>query len=732
MTERWHPTSALVGLPGMPAKSTRSITLHGPDRGFVSRQGSRGLEWLESSLPAETQAALATRTEPDQAAPTEAEPAPRQLITGPRAAKAQARLWILLTFDDWRAERGGPLMDAMRAFCAAYSAGEIEAPDTVRTAFPRLAWNTLQLWRNAQAKDGLQGLAGRKAGRPAGGTIDADPELADFIVAHIAARPTHIKVVHIDQAMRARFGAERCPSYGALKRWVRKWRETNARTLSLWSNPDSHRGRFRPAFGEADSDVTRANQLWELDGSPADVQCNDGNFKRAALIDVGTRRAIVVIGRTATSALNAALFRKAVLAWGKPERVRSDRGPDMISMHMRAVIERLGAVHEICDPDKPYQKPHVERFFRTLGVDVDERLPGFKGHSIAEQQAIRAQIAHGARRGKDDSEIFEVELGSAELLDRYDAWIETLYHQRLHDGLGGRTPAQAAAGQPFVQVDERLLDILLAEPAKGGGLRTVNKDGLHIDGGIYAAPELGAMVGEKVEVRLDPSDLGRVWVFAPDGAFLCEATDVNRLGTARRDLAVDAGRQAREADNAGRALRRDLLREHRPGDSFGEVMDAARARHEADNVRHLPGRGTADDSAPSREAARALDAGKPKGGHELTPEMQAAADRLFREMEERAAAGPQAPAFDPPWDPDSNVVPLPLRPKEPPVLTGPGGRPFFHDDAQAVRWLLGHPEAWDDDDRAWLEEQLSRRSFRDLLDLGDASLEELVALHRNA
>lgn len=607
MTQRWHPTAELVGLPGMPAKSPRSITLHGPGRGWVSRQGPRGLEWLESSLPARTREALATRAEPDQAAAVAA-PAEPRLATGRHGARAQARLWVLLAFEDWRQERGGNLMEAMRTFCAAYSAGTVEAPAEVLEQVRTVAWNTLQRWRNARAKDDLQGLAARNWGGSRGTAINNDPELRDFILAHIASRPTHIKVVHIDQAMRARFDADRCPSYGALKRWVKAWREANPRLLSLWSNPDSHRGRFRPAFGEADADVTRANQLWELDGSPADVACKDGNFKRAALIDVGTRRAIVVVGRTATSALNAALFRRAVLAWGKPDRVRSDRGPDMISVHIRAAIERLGAVHEICDPDKPYQKPHVERFFRTLAIDVDERLPGFKGHSIAEQQAIRSQIAHGARRGKDDAEIFEVELSSDLLLDHYDAWIETIYHQRPHEGLDGRTPAQAASGQPFVQVDARALDILLAEPARGGGLRTVNKDGLHIDAGIYAAPALGALVGEKVEVRLDPSDLGRVWVFERDGVFLCEATDVTRLGADRRDTAIAAGRQAREADNAGRALRRNLLRDHRPGDSFGEVLDAAATANEASNIIPLRGRGRADESAATQEAARAADA----------------------------------------------------------------------------------------------------------------------------
>ncbi|MCB1208760.1 MAG: hypothetical protein KDK97_05515, partial [Verrucomicrobiales bacterium] len=251
MTARTFTRAEIAAAAGCTKENVRLRMKHAP-----AVPGSSPLAYhLADILPEWRDACAASRPDAEEATPA-AEPTEHRILTGPHAERAQARLWVLMAFEDWRAERGGPVMEAMRGFCQAYNAGTIEAPAEIRGQIRTVAWNTLQRWRNARTKDGLQGLSGRNWGGDRRTTIDADEELRDFILAHIAARPTHIKVVHIDQAMRVRFDAERCPSYGALKRWVKAWRDDNARLLSLWSNPDSHRGRYRPAFGHADADVT--------------------------------------------------------------------------------------------------------------------------------------------------------------------------------------------------------------------------------------------------------------------------------------------------------------------------------------------------------------------------------------------------------------------------------------------------------------------------------------------
>ena len=155
MTEHWHATSALVGLPGMPG--SRSIRLWGERKGWVRRREGRVSQWLESSLPAETQQALQDRrasamnTSRDEAMrsyPATAGPAERSAGRGafdtessahkpmtPRAratspapggeAIADARLDILVALDRYlAAERPPRTDDAIIHFARAYNAGD--------------------------------------------------------------------------------------------------------------------------------------------------------------------------------------------------------------------------------------------------------------------------------------------------------------------------------------------------------------------------------------------------------------------------------------------------------------------------------------------------------------------------------------------------------------------------------------------------------------------------------
>ena len=122
---------------------------------------------------------------------------------------------------------------------------------------------------------------------------------------------------------------------------------------------------------------------------------------------------------------------------------------------------------------------------------------------------------------------------------------------RAGSGLDGRTPFEAAAGQPVRRIEnERGLDILLAPRPGGDAFRKVVKGAVKVDGGTYFAAELGPFGGFDVEVRLDPDDLGIVYVMAGDGIpkglefepgeFVCRAENAARLGTDRAEVAARA------------------------------------------------------------------------------------------------------------------------------------------------------------------------------------------------
>ena len=66
-----------------------------------------------------------------------------------------------------------------------------------------------------------------------------------------------------------------------------------------------------------------------------------------------------------------------------PDTIVVDHGKIYLSEHTRAVCERLGISIQPAIPDKPTDKPALERFFRTLRQSLLEHLPGYKGPDVA-------------------------------------------------------------------------------------------------------------------------------------------------------------------------------------------------------------------------------------------------------------------------------------------------------------------------------------------------------------
>jgi hypothetical protein len=142
--------------------------------------------------------------------------------------------------------------------------------------------------------------------------------------------------------------------------------------------------------------------------------------------------------------------------------------------------------------------------------------------------------------------------------EKFEAFLsewQTHYHARPHKGLGGRTPQQVvdAWPEPILRVrDERALDLLLVERE----VRTVGKKGVQWDKAFFVSAELAAYIGERVEVRADPDDLGQVLIYSVDGAFLCLAQDPVRKGLDRQAIAEAARKVQTEAKRQLGAARR--------------------------------------------------------------------------------------------------------------------------------------------------------------------------------
>jgi len=108
--------------------------------------------------------------------------------------------------------------------------------------------------------------------------------------------------------------------------------------------------------------LTAANQEWALDFA-SDVTAAGQRFRVFGVIDSFTRQCLAL--ETATSFTCRAVTRvlqRAIAAYGKPQSIRSDNGPELTSRHFLAwAIEwKIDLVH--IQPGKPTQNGGMESF----------------------------------------------------------------------------------------------------------------------------------------------------------------------------------------------------------------------------------------------------------------------------------------------------------------------------------------------------------------------------------
>jgi transposase InsO family protein len=398
----------------------------------------------------------------------------------------------------------------------------------------------------------------------------------DFVLGMLVERP-HLNAKLIYRGLCARFSARAAtlPPLRNLQRFLSKWKRKNAQLFTAVANPDAWKNRYMVAAGSADEGVTRLNQRWEFDSTPADLQLVDGRHTIIGVIDVWSRRAMLYVSRTSSSSGVCGAIRRAILEWGVLEEAKLDNGQDYVSHRVQRVFKSLGVNVQLSAPFSPWQKPHVERFFRTFSHDVLELLPGYSGHNVADAQALRASKSFADRLMKKGATI-DIKLTAAELQRFCDDWCDKLYAQEPRAALDGATVFERVASSRAELrriTDERVLDHLLAEAPDGHGMRVVSKKGLRIDGHVYSASELWPHVGEPVRVLYDERDLGRVVVYRDD-EFVCIATCPEIEGVSRAEVAAVARERQKEGIETARREIKATARKQKLRDIAFEILDS--------------------------------------------------------------------------------------------------------------------------------------------------------------
>lgn len=651
---------AALGLDGFPG-TKRGFQLWLQERGVrCERRRVRGgdaLVFRTPDLPPELQLALLQREPTTAVVDLDVAPAPavdlavacRDLVDLPTLSDAAqrrsaARAAAVRAYQRWCREHGRtPSTTLANLFAEAWKRGDVVVPDDVREELLSFSGRSLRKWGDRMIAEGAVGLAGRYV-RPQR-AIEKVPGMRDFAEALIGTWPA-LTGAKLHRYLADRFG-DATPSKAACGRWLNDWKSNNKALHAQLLNPDAYRSKYIPAFGDASEAVKRLNELWELDDTRADVILSDGKrYTVLGCIDVFSRRLMLHIHPTASSEGVALLLRRALLEWGVPETIRTDRGSNYISRRTATLLASLDIRHDVLPAYQPDRKGFIEKALGDFSRDALSELPGFVGHNVAHRQAIEAQKSFAERKEKQrrdqgDKPIVKIGLTLEEFRAHCDAWCKSR-NAKMHGALKMAPDIKAASYAGTVRriPDERALDVLLMPIA---GTRTVSKKGLRVNGGCYIAAELGEWVGEVVTCREDPINAGRIIVFTVDNRFICQAFDPDLVDVSREEITRAARAMQRGKVGAGRARLREVGR--RSGLDPQTIAREIRTDRIAASVLPFPRPGVTHETGGLTEAghaARADDAPKAPPRTEADARRAAEMQALAAQRRAEAARDPWA------------------------------------------------------------------------------------------
>ncbi|WP_228773868.1 DDE-type integrase/transposase/recombinase [Streptomyces sp. VN1] len=174
----------------------------------------------------------------------------------------------------------------------------------------------------------------------------------------------------------------------------------------------------------------------------------------------------------------AAALRPALAARGVPQYIYVDNGSAFVDSWLLRACAKLGIKLVHSAPGRPEGRGKVERFFRTVN-----------GEFVVEIASDRGEV------GREIKDL-------AEMNRLFTAWVENIYHRRVHSETKAEPLARWMAGAPFAVPQPSAL----AEAFRWSEHRRVAKTAtISLHGNRYQVdPQL---VGHKVELVFDPFDL---------------------------------------------------------------------------------------------------------------------------------------------------------------------------------------------------------------------------------
>ena len=188
---------------------------------------------------------------------------------------------------------------------------------------------------------------------------------------------------------------------------------------------------------------------------------------------------------------------------GKPELIVTDLGPEYAAYDVQVVARDLGIPLMHAPGGLPEMRGYIESFFRTMSIDLMERLSG-------------RTFSNSIQRGDYDSK-GRAALTAEDFCEALTRWVAHVYHRRMHTGLDGETPVNCWDRLTARYGAAPGADLRRRRMAFGTRMeRTVQKDGITVLGVRYHSDQLAGwfphMRDRKINVRWYSEDIGAIAV----------------------------------------------------------------------------------------------------------------------------------------------------------------------------------------------------------------------------
>lgn len=489
--------------------------------------------------------------------------APCADLTDHQRLERDARAGVVAAIRRFQVEAGCSQEAAMQTLLALAASGRADA----------VVVKSLQLARDGRGRKG-----GNTAGLPSIRTLKrwlAAPDLTPRVAQRDMTIPPWAK------AFLERYQQPQKPSIEAAYReacnaWTAAQRPSIhqvRRFLDKLGTVTRERGRMGPRelkniqpFIRRDFSLLEPNDIWTADGHCFDAEVQHPLHGRpfrpeiTAILDIATRRCVgwsIDLAESGTAVADA--IRYAAEKNGIPAIFYVDNGGGYQNAMMKdettGLMARIGTDMRHSIAYNSQARGVIERAHQTIFVQAAKMLPSYIGAAmdrearLAQFKVTRKALKHGGAIPLIPFDVF-IEFIDARVAD---------YNAKAHRTLKGTSPDLAwrafeARGWQAHDLKPEDIDTLFRPRVT----RTIQRAEINLFTNIYFARELAEFHGIDAQIAYDIHDPSRIWVYTPEGRFICEA---QANGNRRHYMPVPVVQQAREKRAKGRLARVDAKRD---------------------------------------------------------------------------------------------------------------------------------------------------------------------------